>query len=37
MANNLRKMPGDKNALCTKSLLQLIEAQDKLTGIQTSL
>ncbi len=31
MANKLRKMLGDKNAPCTRSLLQLIEAQDKPT------
>ena len=29
MANKLRKMLGDKNAPCTRSLLQLIEDQDK--------
>ncbi len=31
MANKLRKMLGDKNAPCTRSLLRLIEAQDKTT------
>lgn len=31
MANKPRKMLGDKNAPCTRSLLQLIEAQDKPT------
>lgn len=29
MANKFRKMLGDKNAPCTRLLLQLIEAQDK--------
>jgi len=31
MANKLLKMLGDKNAPCTRLLLQLIEAQDKPT------
>jgi hypothetical protein len=29
MADKLRKIIGDKNVLCTRSLLQLIEGQDK--------